>query len=52
MISTQQSQDKIIYAAIAIFIVLLTVFRIGNQTLGYGVETDFLSRFVPEAERF
>jgi len=52
VISTRLSQDKIIYAAIAIFIVILTVFRIGNQTLGYGVETDFLSRFVPEAERF
>lgn len=49
---SRNNQDRIIYIGIAIFVVLMSVLCFKRQTLNYGIETDFIGGFVPEAIRF
>jgi hypothetical protein len=48
----RNKQDRIIYLGISMLVILMVVLCYKRQTLNYGVETDFLGGFVPEAIRF
>lgn len=48
----RSNQDRIIYIGISILVILMAILCFKREALNYGVETDFLGGFVPEAIRF